>query len=113
MAPSPSSDRNEHPLCQLWKDCVRSPSYGRAVSPSSLDSDPSGALNFDGKAILHASGVNFSNGSSFLINMDQLHLGEELGSGAYGTVKRVIHKPTNVAMAMKVGPFLNFYDQSR
>jgi hypothetical protein len=42
--------------------------------------------------------------------MDQLQLGEELGSGAYGTVKRVIHKPTNVAMAMKVGPFINLFD---
>jgi hypothetical protein len=41
--------------------------------------------------------------------MDQPQLGEELGSGAYGTVKRVIHRPTNVAMAMKVGPFLNLY----
>ncbi len=37
--------------------------------------------------------------------MDQLLLGEELGNGAYGTVKRVLHKPTNVAMAMKVGLF--------
>jgi mitogen-activated protein kinase kinase len=34
--------------------------------------------------------------------MDQLQLGEELGNGAYGTVKRVLHRPTNVAMAMKV-----------
>ena len=34
--------------------------------------------------------------------MNQLQLGEELGNGAYGTVKRVVHKPTNVAMAMKV-----------
>lgn len=63
--------------------------------------DPSGALNFNGKAILHSSGVNFSNGASFLINMDQLQLGEELGNGAYGTVKRVLHEPTNVVMAMK------------
>jgi mitogen-activated protein kinase kinase len=63
--------------------------------------DPSGALNFSGKAILHSSGVDFSNGPSFAINMNQLQLGEELGSGAYGTVQRVLHKPTNVAMAMK------------
>ena len=34
--------------------------------------------------------------------MNQLLLGEELGSGAYGTVKRVLHRPTNVEMAMKV-----------
>ncbi|CCM00056.1 uncharacterized protein FIBRA_02083 [Fibroporia radiculosa] len=52
-------------------------------------------------AVLHATGVNFSNGSSFAINMSQLQLEDELGKGAYGTVKRVLHKPTNVAMAMK------------
>ena len=28
---------------------------------------------------------------------------EELGRGNYGTVKKVLHKPTNVLMAMKVG----------
>lgn len=33
--------------------------------------------------------------------MDQLQLDEELGKGNYGTVKKVIHRPTNVAMAMK------------
>ena len=65
-------------------------------------SDPSGALNFSGKAVLHASGVDFSNGSSFAINMGQLELHEELGKGNYGTVKKVLHKPTNVEMAMKV-----------
>jgi len=36
--------------------------------------------------------------------MDQLRLDEELGKGNYGTVKKVLHKPTNVAMAMKVLP---------
>lgn len=65
--------------------------------------DPSGVLNFSGKAVLHASGVDFSNGSSFAINMEQLQLDEELGKGNYGTVKKVLHRPTNVAMAMKVG----------
>jgi mitogen-activated protein kinase kinase len=34
--------------------------------------------------------------------MGQLQLDEELGKGNYGTVKKVLHKPTNVAMAMKV-----------
>ncbi|KAH9954117.1 kinase-like protein [Russula dissimulans] len=69
-------------------------SFGKIV-------DPSGVLNFRGKAVVHSSGVDFSNGPSFAINMAQLQLGEELGNGAYGTVKRVIHKPTNVTMAMK------------
>lgn len=34
--------------------------------------------------------------------MTQLQLEDELGKGAYGTVRRVLHRPTNVAMAMKV-----------
>lgn len=63
--------------------------------------DPSGALRFGGKAILTASGVDFSNGQSFAINMNQLELHEDLGKGNYGVVKRVLHRPTNVAMAMK------------
>lgn len=84
----------------------------RSLLPSLLTSDPSGALNFNGKAIVHSSGVNFSNGASFLINMDQLQLGEELGNGAYGTVKRVLHEPTNVVMAMKVGPLFSLRDLS-
>jgi mitogen-activated protein kinase kinase len=65
-------------------------------------SDPSGALSFSGKAVLHASGVDFSSGSSYIINREQLQLFEDLGKGTYGVVKRVLHKPTNVAMAMKV-----------
>lgn len=64
--------------------------------------DPSGKLNFNGKAILHADGVDFSNGNSFKINMEELKLLEELGKGQYGTVQKVYHKPTNVTMAMKV-----------
>ena len=40
--------------------------------------------------------------------MDQLQLNEELGKGNYGTVKKVLHKPTNVAMAMKVQLFFSF-----
>ncbi|KAG9000376.1 hypothetical protein FRB94_005478 [Tulasnella sp. JGI-2019a] len=63
--------------------------------------DPSGALRFTGKAVLHASGVDFSNGSSFAINMSEFELEEELGRGNYGTVKKVFHKPTKVVMAMK------------
>lgn len=70
-------------------------------------SDPSGRLNFAGKAVLHARGVDFSNGSSFAINMEQLVLEHELGRGNYGTVKKVLHKPTNVAMAMKVRPCIS------
>lgn len=65
--------------------------------------DPSGSLNFQNKAVLHAKGVDFSNGSSFNINMGELELQDELGSGNYGTVQKVYHKVTKVTMAMKVG----------
>ncbi|GAA5816968.1 hypothetical protein MFLAVUS_010503 [Mucor flavus] len=63
--------------------------------------DPSGKLNFAGKAIIHADGVDFSNGNSFAIKMDDLILKEELGKGQYGTVQKVKHRVTNVTMAMK------------
>ncbi|KAF8236534.1 kinase-like protein [Tricholoma matsutake] len=75
--------------------------FGSPFSNFSKIVDPSGALNFTGKAVLHAKGVNFSSGASFAINMNQLQLDEELGKGNYGTVQKVYHKPTNVTMAMK------------
>ena len=51
---------------------------------------------------MHSKGVDFSNGISFEINMDDLTLMEELGKGNYGTVQKVYHKRTKVTMAMKV-----------
>ncbi|KAG8807639.1 hypothetical protein FRC17_004365 [Serendipita sp. 399] len=82
----------------------RAPPQGELGTPFASFSkivDPSGALNFNGKAILHAKGVDFSNGASFSISMNQFTLEDELGKGNYGTVRKVIHKPTKVAMAMK------------
>lgn len=64
--------------------------------------DPTGRLNFNNKAILTSEGVDFSNGQSFKINMNEMVLEEELGKGNYGTVQRVYHRPTKVVMAMKV-----------
>ncbi|KAJ3811180.1 kinase-like protein [Lentinula lateritia] len=63
--------------------------------------DPNGRLNFKGKAVLHANGVNFANGVSFQLNMEDLERGEELGRGNYGTVTKVLHTPTGVTMALK------------
>lgn len=54
-----------------------------------MNRDPSGKLNFAGKAIIHADGVDFSNGNSFAIKMADLELQEELGKGQYGTVQKV------------------------
>jgi len=75
---------------------------GSAFANFSKIVDPSGRLNFGGKAILHASGVEFGNGTSFKINMEDLKLMQELGKGNYGTVRKVKHMTTNVEMAMKV-----------
>lgn len=61
----------------------------------------SGSLNFAGKLSLSSSGVDFSNGSSFRITLDELEFLEELGHGNYGNVSKVLHKPTNIIMAMK------------
>lgn len=61
----------------------------------------SGSLNFAGKASLNSEGVNFSSGLSFKISLDDLQFIEELGRGNYGTVLKVLHKPTGVLMAMK------------
>lgn len=57
---------------------------------------------------MHAKGVDFSNGASFAINMTQLQLEEELGRGNYGTVKKVLHKPTKVHMAMKASDISHY-----
>ncbi|RLV95012.1 MAP kinase kinase PBS2 [Spathaspora sp. JA1] len=61
----------------------------------------SGQLNFAGKASLHSEGVDFSSGSSFRISIDELEYIGELGRGNYGSVSKVLHRPTGVLMAMK------------
>jgi mitogen-activated protein kinase kinase len=71
--------------------------------------DPSGRLNFQSKAVLHADGVDFTNGQSYKINKDEMELQEELGKGNYGSVQKVYHRPTKVVMAMKV----SLVDQQR
>ncbi|EDO15325.1 hypothetical protein Kpol_448p13 [Vanderwaltozyma polyspora DSM 70294] len=61
----------------------------------------SGSLNFAGKLSLSSKGINFSNGGSSNISIDELEFLGELGNGNYGTVSKVLHKPTNVIMAVK------------
>lgn len=60
-----------------------------------------GSLKFAGKASLHSTGIDFSTGSSFRISLEELEVLGELGRGNYGTVSKVLHKPTNIVMAMK------------
>ena len=61
----------------------------------------SGQLNFAGKASLHSKGIDFLSGSSFRVSLDEFEYLEELGRGNYGSVLKVLHKPTGVLMAMK------------
>ncbi|KAF8332706.1 kinase-like domain-containing protein [Cantharellus anzutake] len=75
-----SSGRRSRPGLNLGTIVGAGPGGGGA-GIDVFTSDPSGALNFGGKAVLHSSG--------------------ELGRGNYGAVKKVLHIPTNVTMAMK------------
>lgn len=50
---------------------------------------------------MSSKGIDFSNGSSFRITLDELEFLEELGHGNYGNVSKVLHKPTQIIMAMK------------
>ncbi|KAL6871845.1 map kinase [Trichoderma novae-zelandiae] len=54
-----------------------------------------GWITFDGAATITRTGVNFSNGQTFSISLDEVEILEELGKGNYGTVYKVKHaKPT-------------------
>lgn len=50
-----------------------------------------GSLKFKGKAILNSEGVQFANGISFNISLDEVDTLDELGKGNYGTVYKVRH----------------------
>lgn len=96
-------DRRRKPnlkMPQPQKQQLQAP-MGMFASYSKYIDVKSGSLNFSGKASLHSKGVDFSNGSSFRISMDDLEFMEELGRGNYGVVSKVLHKPTGIVMAMK------------
>ena len=48
-----------------------------------------GSLKFANKAILNSEGVQFANGTSFNISLDEIDTLDELGKGNYGTVYKV------------------------
>jgi mitogen-activated protein kinase kinase len=50
-----------------------------------------GTLNFVNKATIHGQGIDFTNGNSFSISLDEVDTLEELGKGNYGTVYKVRH----------------------
>jgi mitogen-activated protein kinase kinase len=50
-----------------------------------------GWVTFDGAATITRTGVNFANGQTFSISLDEVEVLEELGKGNYGTVYKVKH----------------------
>lgn len=50
-----------------------------------------GWITFDGAATITKSGVNFANGQTFKISLDEVETVGELGKGNYGTVYKVRH----------------------
>lgn len=63
--------------------------------------DTDGRLKFADKATISAHGVEFDNGTTFKIQLEDFELLNELGRGNYGTVRKVRHTKSNVLMAMK------------
>jgi mitogen-activated protein kinase kinase len=50
-----------------------------------------GWITFDGAATITRTGVNFANGQTFSISLDEVEVLDELGKGNYGTVYKVKH----------------------
>ncbi|EEY16206.1 protein kinase wis1 [Verticillium alfalfae VaMs.102] len=55
-----------------------------------IDSEK-GWITFDGAATITRTGVNFANGQTFRISLDEVEVLDELGKGNYGTVYKVKH----------------------
>ncbi|KAL2181104.1 kinase-like domain-containing protein [Thermothelomyces heterothallicus CBS 202.75] len=55
-----------------------------------IDADK-GWITFDGAATITGTGVNFANGQTFSISLDEVDVLDELGKGNYGTVYKVRH----------------------
>lgn len=55
-----------------------------------------GWITFDGAATITRTGVNFENGQTFSISLDEVEILNELGKGNYGTVYKVKHAKPKV-----------------
>lgn len=70
-----------------------------------IDSEK-GWVTFDGAATITRTGVNFANGQTFSISLDEVQVLDELGKGNYGTVFKVRHAKPRVP---RFGPGLTSF----
>jgi mitogen-activated protein kinase kinase len=93
-SPSPSGTPK---LSDLGADAGKQPAVngeGRGSKLSDfknyIDADK-GWITFEGAATITRTGVNFANGQTFSISLDEIEVLDELGKGNYGTVYKVRH----------------------
>lgn len=82
-------------------DATKPPAEGEAAQTTDTGSQfgkfanivdtQKGTLTFKDKAVVHGSGIDFSNGTTFSISLDEVDTLDELGKGNYGTVFKVRH----------------------
>ncbi|KAK5085254.1 MAP kinase kinase Wis1 [Lithohypha guttulata] len=116
-APTPSSPRPLNPRGPMGglaakrmgkpggglklSDAVKPPAEGETPTTTDTGSQfnkfanivdaQKGTLTFKDKAVVHGGGIDFSNGTTFSISLDEVDTIEELGKGNYGTVFKVRH----------------------
>ncbi|KAK5938501.1 MAP kinase kinase Wis1 [Knufia obscura] len=95
-----AAKRKGGPVMKL-SDAVKPPAEGETAAAQDTGSQfgkfanivdtQKGTLTFKDKAVVHSSGIDFSNGTNFSISLDEVDTLEELGKGNYGTVFKVRH----------------------
>ena len=102
-SPSPGLRRPGAPkLMDMGGASANGPDAGQSKQGSKMDDfkkyidADKGWITFDGAATITREGVNFSNGQTFKISLDEVEIMEELGRGNYGTVYMVKHAKPRV-----------------
>ncbi|KAK8145144.1 hypothetical protein G3M48_004860 [Beauveria asiatica] len=98
VSPAPSMRRAGAPRLSDMGGCAPSSTSSSTSTPGSKLDDfkkyidaEKGWITFDGAATITKSGVNFANGQTFKISLDEVESVGELGKGNYGTVYKVRH----------------------
>lgn len=102
-SPSPGMRRPNAPKLADMADCnSNGPSSEQSKQKSKMDDfkkyidADKGWITFDGAATITREGVNFSNGQTFKISLDEVEILDELGKGNYGTVYMAKHAKPRV-----------------